>query len=313
MTVDIICPLYKAENYIKSLTESFYKQKDVEIKNIRYILTDTKDGSEEILNELGLTFSKIEPKDFSHSLTRETEALKSDADILVFVTQDVDIQSDVWLKNLIAPIENGECEASFSRQITKFKNLEKYTREKNYPTTSYINTKDDIKTKGLKTFFFSDASSAIRNDVYKKLGAYDGKVLPTNEDMYIAYKLIMNDYKIKYCADSEVYHSHDFTLKEVYKRYYLTGLFMAENDYLDKFGTTKSGGGLAKYVLFRALKEFNIKVLFRFFPDMLARWFGMKNGKKAYKKAQKAKENEKAKEEQEVQKLEETQKEEKKD
>ena len=37
MTVDIICPLYKAENYIKNLTESFYKQKDVEIKNIRYI------------------------------------------------------------------------------------------------------------------------------------------------------------------------------------------------------------------------------------------------------------------------------------
>lgn len=284
MTIDIICPLYKGESLINGLVSSIKKQKDVNINKIRFVLTDTGDKSEEILKENGLEFTKISPKDFSHSFTRESEAKKSDADIIVFITQDVDIQSDVWLKNLTEPIANGECVASFSRQITKFNNIEKYTREKNYPDKSYFNSKDDIKTKGLKTFFFSDASSAILNKVFKELGYYDGKVLPTNEDMYIAYKVINAGYKIKYCADSVVYHSHNFTLKEVYKRYYLTGLFMQENNYLDNFGTTKAGGGLAKYVLKRALKEFNIKVLFRFLPDMYARWKGMKKGKKAYKK-----------------------------
>lgn len=293
MTIDIICPLYKGENFIQGLIDSIKKQKDVNVKNIRFVLTDTGDGSEEILKANNLEFTKITPKEFSHSLTRENEAKKSDADIIVFVTQDVDIQSDEWLKNLTKPIEDGECEASFSRQITKFNNIEKYTREKNYPAQSYLNTKDDIEKKGLKTFFFSDASSAIKNSVFKELGYYDGKVFPTNEDMYIAHKLITNGYRIKYCSDSVVFHSHKFSLKEVYKRYYLTGLFMAENSYLDGYGTTKAGGGLAKYILFRALKEFNIKVLFRFFPDMLARWKGMKKGKKAYKKMQKQQEKNK--------------------
>lgn len=287
MTVDIICPIYKGEHFLTRLIDSLKKQKDVEIKNIRFVLTDTGDGSENILKENNLAYTKISPKAFSHSLSRENEAKKSDADIIVFITQDVDIQSDVWLKNLIAPIENGECVASFSRQITKFNNIEKYTREKNYPAESYFNSIDDVKNKGLKTFFFSDASSAILNKTFKELGYYDGKVLPTNEDMYIAYKVINAGYKIKYCADSVVYHSHNFTLKEVYKRYYLTGLFMEENNYLDKYGTTKTGGGLAKYVLKRALKDFNIKVLFRFLPDMYSRWLGMKKGKKAYKKMQK--------------------------
>ena len=286
MKIDIICPLYNSESTILSLVEMINNQKDVEVNKIRFALTESSDNSEKILTENNLYFSKVKREDFSHSKTREDEAMKSDADILVFITQDIVIKNEDWLKNLVSPIISGECEASFSRQITKYNNIEKYTREKNYPDKSYINTKDDIEKKGLKTFFFSDASSAVSSSVYQQLGGYDGKILPTNEDMYLAYKLITNGYKIKYCADSVVYHSHKFTLKQVYKRYYLTGLFMAENSYLDKYGTTKAGSGLAKYVLKRALKDFNIKVLFRFFPDMFARWLGMKKGKKAYIKNQ---------------------------
>ena len=156
----------------------------------------------------------------------------------------------------------------------------KNTRESNYPDKSIIKTKDDIEKLGLKTFFFSDASSAVNAKVFKKLNGYDGKNLPINEDMYFAYKLIMNGYKIKYCADSVCYHSHNFKLKELYDRYKLTGRFFKENSYIDNFGTNKSGGGLAKYILKRAIKDKNIKVLIRFVPDMAARYIGMKVGKR---------------------------------
>ena len=88
----------------------------------------------------------------------------------------------------------------------------------------------------------------------------------------------MNGYKIKYCATSIVYHSHNFTLKEIYERYKLTGKFFKENSYLNNYGTNKSGGGLAKYILKRAIKDKNIKVLLRFLPDMGARFIGMKVG-----------------------------------
>jgi len=105
------------------------------------------------------------------------------------------------------------------------------------------------------------------------------KKLPINEDMYIAHKLITNNYKIKYCADSIVYHSHNFTLKELYDRYKLTGKFFKENSYLDNYGTNKSGGGLAKYILKRAIQEKNVKVLARYPFDMIVRFIGMKVGK----------------------------------
>lgn len=280
MKVDIICPLYEAEKYILNLNASLLKQENVNINKIQYVLTKSKDNSEKILKENKLNYILIDKKDFSHSLTREKEAMKSKSDIIVFISQDIVIENTDYLYNLVNPIINGEADACYSRQLTKFDNIEKYTRESNYPDKSIIKTKDDIEKLGLKTFFFSDASSAVNTKVFKKLKGYDGKNLPINEDMYFAYKLIMNGYKIKYCADSVCYHSHNFKLKELYDRYKLTGRFFKENSYIDNFGTNKSGGGLAKYILKRAIKDKNIKVLIRFVPDMAARYIGMKVGKR---------------------------------
>lgn len=280
MKVDIICPLYNAENYIVPLHESLLKQENVDINKIKYILTESKDKTEELLKEHKLNYKKIKKSEFSHSLVRENAAKESKADIIVFISQDIIIENKDWLEKLVSPIINNEADACYSRQLTKFNNIERYTREKNYPANSTIKTKEDIEKLGLRTFFFSDATSAINAKIFKKLKYYDGNKLPINEDMYIAYKLIMNDYRIKYCADSVVYHSHNFKLKELYDRYKLTGKFFKEYSYIDNYGTNKSGGGLAKYILKRALKDFNIKVLFRFIPDMAARYLGMRAGKK---------------------------------
>ena len=279
MKIDIICPLYNAKKYIENLQQSLEMQKDVNIDKIRYVITNTNDNIEEILDKYNCAYSKIEKKDFSHSLVREKEAYKSDADIIVFITQDVIIKDEKWLYNLVKGIENGECEAAFSRQLCLNNTIEKYTREKNYPENSYIASKNDLEKLGLRTFFFSDASSAIKRDIFVKLKGYDAKKLPINEDMYFAYKLIMNDYRIKYEADSEVIHSHKFTLKQLYRRYYDTGKFFKQNSYLDKYGTNGTGAGLAKYILKRAIKDKNIKVLIEFIPNMSARFIGMKVGK----------------------------------
>ena len=278
--IDIICPLYNASSYIIDLDKSLKKQQKVKINKIRYILTESNDNTEKILKKNKINYRKITKEAFSHSLVREKEAMESNSDVVVFITQDVVIEDDLWLYNLVKGIFNGECEAAYSRQITKYNNLEKYTREKNYPNKSFVVSKNDIDKLGLKTFFFSDAASCIKTDVFKELKGYDGKNLPISEDMYIAYKIIMNGYRIKYEADSIVYHSHNFTLKELYSRYKLTGKFFKENSYLDKYGTTGSGASLAKYVLKRIIEEKRFGLLFRFPFDMGARFIGMKVGKR---------------------------------
>lgn len=275
-TIDIICPIYNGDKYIKDLNESILRQTNVSINSVLYILSESNDSSEDVLKSLGCKYEKIKKEEFSHSLTREKYAKKSKGDIIVFISQDIIIENDDWLHNLTKDILEGKCEAAYSRQLSKKNNIEKYTREHNYPNNSFIKDKKDIESMGLNTFFFSDASSAIDRSVFEKLNYYDGKNLASNEDQYIAYKLIMNDYRIKYCADSIVYHSHDFNFKSLYRRYRDTGLFYKQESYMNKFGTNKEGFKLAKYILKRIFEDKNYKALLEYIPNMLARFLGMK-------------------------------------
>lgn len=284
MKISVICPLYNGEDYIKSLNASLLKQKNVEFASIEYILTEGKDNSEEVLKSLNCNYKKITPKEFSHSRTREEAAFRAKGDILVFITQDIIICDDLWLSKLVKPIIEGQCSAAFSRQICDNNTIEKYIREKNYPEESRIISAEDIDKLGIKTFFFSDAASAIKREVFYELKGYDNKHLVTNEDMYIAYKMITNGYKIRYTSEAEVVHSHIFTLKQLYKRYYDTGIFLGQNDYLLEHKANQAGMGLFGYVVKRALEEKNIPVLISSVPNFAARYLGNFFGKRVGKK-----------------------------
>jgi len=283
MKISIICPLYNGEKYLENLHSMLLKQEKVELCSIDYILTETKDNSEEVLKKLKANYKKIKPAEFSHSKTREEAIYKAKGEIVVLISQDILIKDSLWLYKLTSPIAEGECEASFSRQLCHNSSIEKYIREKNYPKESRIASKESIDKLGLITFFYSDASSAIKKEVFEELKGYDGKRLIINEDMYIAYKIIMKGYRIKYCADSQVVHSHSFTLKQLYDRYYDTGIFMKENSHFLNYGGNESGMKLLKYVLKRAAEEMNISVLINVIPNFAARYLGQYFGKKSLK------------------------------
>ena len=284
MSVTVICPLYKSREYINSLHNSLLMQEDVDLKVVKYILTETGDGVDKIVREMDkVELTVISIDEFSHSLTRERAAMESNSDILVFITQDIIIKDKKWLSKLCKPIYEGKCEAAFSRQICDNQSIEKYTRVNNYPKESRIVSKDDVERLGIMTFFFSDAASAVKTDVYKKLNGYDGKDLLTNEDMYLAYKLINNGYRIMYNADAEVIHSHDYKFMQLFKRYFDQGAFLSDNAYLTQYGANGSALKLLKVVVVESLKDKNFKAFFNIIPNFAARFLGNQAGKR-YKK-----------------------------
>ena len=276
MKVSIVCPLYNASKYIEELNSNLLNQDRTGIDELEvvYVLTKSNDNTKKLLDKNRCKYFEVSAIDFSHSLTRESVASRIKCDILIFISQDVIMKNDKWLINLVRPIIDSEVQASFSRQICKFENIEKYTRENNYPEVSRVVSKEDIDKYGLLTFFYSDASSAVKKSVYDELGAYDNKDLIINEDMYFAHKLILAGYKIKYCADSEIYHSHDFTLNQLFQRYFDTGVFLSQNSKIKEYGSNDSGVELAKYIFKRAREEKNIKVSFNILPNFGVRFIG---------------------------------------
>lgn len=277
MKISIICPLYNAENYIEDLYCSIKKQKDVCIEEIKFILTESSDNTEDKLKNLQCNYKKISKQEFSHSLVRERAAFEAKGEILVFITQDIKIVDEYWLYHLTKDIITGKCEAAFSRQIGyKEHKVERYTREINYPAEKRIVSKDDIDRLGLMTFFFSDASSSISKEIFIKLKGYDNKNLPTNEDMYFAYKLIMNGYRIEYAADSKIIHSHDLSFKETLKRYGDIGKFFDENKYLTEYSAGERGLTVLKYIVKRSIEDKKPSIIIDAIINFSARFIGMK-------------------------------------
>ncbi|MPM05924.1 hypothetical protein SDC9_52219 [bioreactor metagenome] len=284
MDITVICPLYKAEKYIDSLHGSLLMQKKVNLKEIKYILTNTNDGIHEKISKFEKANLKvITAKEFSHSLTRESSAWECETGVIVFITQDIKIVDEDWLYNFTKPIFEGKCEAAFSRQICDNNSIERYTRINNYPEESRIVSKKDIDKLGITTFFFSDAASAVNSKIYKGLKGYDNKDLLTNEDMYFAYKLINSGYRIMYNAKAKVIHSHDYKFKELFKRYFDQGVFLKDNDYLLKYNANGSAIKLLMTVVKKSIKERNFKATLNVIPNFAARFLGNKMGQN-YKK-----------------------------
>lgn len=199
-------------------------------KNILIIDSQSK-NAEEILKS-GFKVKPISRHDFNHGGTRNLGArlaTEDGADILVFMTQDAIPADEAWLENLVAPIRSGEAAATFARQLPRPEAslLEQFSRHFNYPGVSRVRSEADISQLGVKAFFFSNVCSAVRADVFWELGGFPEDVI-MNEDMTLAAKLLRAGYKVKYVAEAEVVHSHDYTLKQQFRRNFDVGAFFAE-------------------------------------------------------------------------------------
>ena len=289
ISVDIVIPIYKGKKYIESLITSLRMQKKIVINKIIFAITDSEDSETQYAvdyaNKNNIIFFIEEKKNFSHSLTRQKAIIQyCTSNIVVMLSQDIKVIEDDTIYNLVKPINNGECVYSYARQICSNKTIERYIREKNYPKESYIVSNNDVEKMQIMAFFASDACSAYNREVFICLGGYGGYDVMMGEDMLYSKIILDAGYKKKYCANSIVEHSHKYSLKQLYNRYYETGVFHSEVKLFNEYKSTDSGMKLALYVLKKANKNFDIPVIFRWLPDMMARYLGMKNGKKKGKK-----------------------------
>jgi rhamnosyltransferase len=286
INIDIVCPVYKDSSTLEDLVKSFYTQQNIKINKIVFPFTlshtDEDDIIREIIKKYHITSFEIEKENFSHSLTRE-KAIKEycESPIIVMISQDIVLTNENVFYNLVSSIDAHESVYNFARQISKYKSIEKYIRQKNYPTESYFVSKEDVEKMQFMAYFASDACSAYDREVFIKLGGYQGFDIMMSEDALYSKVVLDAGYKKKYCADAVVEHSHKYTLKQLYKRYYDTGVFESQVKLFDDIKLESSGKSLAFYVLGQALKHFNIPVLFRWLPDMTSRYLGHKKGRKA--------------------------------
>ena len=286
--IDIVIPTYKNYDEIVALIESFKQQVNINTKKIVLPITITGEECDDKIHayceENKITYFDVKKEEFSHSLTRE-KAIREycSSDVVVLLSQDVKLNKEDSLYQLVKDVASKEVAYAYGRQICPKRSLEMFIRNKNYPAQSYIVTKDDIDRMQVMAFFSSDAFSALDRNIFIELNGYQGYDIMMNEDMLYSYFVLQAGYKKKYVAEAEVIHFHTLSIKQLYARYYDTGRFYRDVKIFDNYKSTDSGMKLAFYTLGQCFKHFYIPGLFRWLPDMAARYLGMKKGKKAKK------------------------------
>jgi len=227
-SLSLILCTKNAMGFLPSLIGEIGKQKN--IGSFEFIIADTysTDGSWEFLKNVqgkmyNVQLFQIKPKDFGHGKTRNELIKKAKGKIIVFISQDIKINDNLWLYHLIKPLENPKIGASFCRQIPypDANIYDKFFYSRAYPNKDrIINGVGDLKFDP-DTIFFSMVSAATKKNLLIKHPFVKGR--DASIDQWFAKAVIEEGYKIQYVASTAVYHSHNYSLKELFKRNFYSG------------------------------------------------------------------------------------------
>lgn len=193
---------------------------------------------------------RIAPSDFNHGATR-TLALQhvpQGTEVVVFMTQDALLAAPDALMTLLAAFSDPTVACAYGRQLPHVDAtpLAKHARAYNYSGASHILSIADQPQLGLKTCFLSNSFAAYRLADLLTVGGFPSDVI-LGEDMSVAARMLMAGKRLAYVAEACVYHSHNYTLEQEFRRYFDTGVFHARTPYLlHTFG--ESGGEGLRFV-----------------------------------------------------------------
>jgi rhamnosyltransferase len=224
-------------------------EQDYRPSQLLLVDSSSTDQTVELARDYGFELMIIARREFSHGRTRQmcVERL-ADTDIIIFLTQDAVLASPQALSHLLKRFDDPKVGAVYGRQLPRpgAEAIEAHARLFNYPEESEVRTSADIPRLGLKTSFISNSFAAWRRSALEEVGGFPSDTIQ-NEDTHAASRMILAGWKVAYAADACVYHSHFFTWRQEFKRYFDIGVFHGRNPWIrEKFG--EAGGEGYRYV-----------------------------------------------------------------
>lgn len=246
--ISVIIPTLNSENSIHQLLTSLREQSIH--SEIIVIDSSSADKTVKIAQSYGAKTVIIELHEFDHGTTRQMGVdLCGDAEILAFLTQDAVLADKNSLDHLLSAFDDAEVGAAYGRQLPRkvANSIEAHARLFNYPSVSQIKSIADVSKIGIKTAFISNAFAAYRHNALQSIGGFPVNTI-LNEDTLVAAKLLLAGWKIAYCANAEVFHSHNYSPIEEFRRYFDIGVFHSREPWIRRSFGQAEGEGI-KYVL----------------------------------------------------------------
>lgn len=278
--VGLIVPTLNAGKDWEAWLKAFAQQTR---KPDRLLLIDSSstDGTVALARGNGFSVQLIAKTDFNHGGTRQMGVgMMPDAEIIVFLTQDALLANPDAIERLLAAFADAKVGAAYGRQLPHRNAgpIAAHARLFNYPPASQVRSLEDKSRLGIKTAFISNSFAAYRRSALMQAGGFPVHTI-MNEDTFVVGKMLVNGWKIAYCADAQVFHSHDYNFLDEFKRYFDIGVFHTHSAWLQGLFGGASAEGL-RFVLSEL--QFLSKQAPWLIPSALLRtglkWLGYKMG-----------------------------------
>lgn len=246
----VIIPIYHPDDRFCQLLDMLKRQ---EKQDFDVYIIDSGSDMELYASHLeGLSWQIVQttPQKFNHGGTR-AEAAQANAGypFLIYMTQDAVPADAKALGNLLAVFQDPDVGCAYGRQLPNPDAgiLGAHARLFNYPAQSQVKTLADAKRLGIKAAFISDTFAAYRTKALSAVCGFPKEVI-LSEDTYVAARMLLAGWKSVYCAEAQVYHSHDYSIMQEFRRYFDTGVFHAHEPWIrERFGQAEGEG--KKFVL----------------------------------------------------------------
>jgi rhamnosyltransferase len=278
----ILCiPTLNAENKLQDLIQAIDRQT---LKPDEFLIIDSSstDKTVEILKSAGARVYVIPRKQFNHGGTRNLFIKFTEGDIYIFLTQDAIPAAPESFENLLSILKNDpKAGLAYGRQLPypHASAFGAHHRLFNYPEKSARKTLADSKKLGIKTPFCSNSFSAYRALALNMIGGFPENTI-LGEDTYASARMLLKGWVVHYAADATVYHSHDYSILQEFKRYFDLGVFYGRENWIQKnFGNAEGEGKKFLISELNYLRKVDKKSLYLewFFRNSM-KWVGYRLG-----------------------------------
>lgn len=209
--------------------------------------SESTDGAPAVLAKaIGGRILPVRRAEFDHGGTRNLAFASMDVDVYVFLTQDaIPADARAFERLVRALVADPVAGIAYGRQLPHIGAgpFATHARLFNYPPQSDRRTRDDIERLGIRTAFCSNSFSAYRGEAMRQIGGFPERMI-FGEDTAAVARLLERGWSSLYVAEAAVYHSHDYSLREEFARYFDAGAFHTRERWYTSLLSGATGEGM---------------------------------------------------------------------
>jgi rhamnosyltransferase len=233
--VGLCIPTLNPANWIDPMITALKAQRHT-LDRVVVIDSSSEDGAVSRFKEVEAEIVTIPRHQFDHGGTRNLGARLLETDIVVFLTQDAIPANDEAIGNLVAAVwANPRRAVAFGRQLPAKRAgpLASAHRAFNYGPDPFERTSADISRLGVRAAFNSNSFAAYRSEALHSVGGFPNRVVGS-EDRWIAARFLQAGWAVAYAPEAAVVHSHDYTYRQDFRRYFDIGVFHSTEAWFDE-------------------------------------------------------------------------------